>query len=45
MNTQPDSIQSIAGDDKLVFDFFENFSRFECALKRARFVKGVCYDW
>ena len=43
MNTQPDSIQSIAGDDKLVFEFFATFSRFECALKRAGFVKrGPC---
>jgi hypothetical protein len=39
VSRQPDSIQSIARDDKLVFDFFENFSRFECALKRAGFVK------
>jgi len=39
MNIQPDSIQSIAGDDELVLDFFVDFSRFECALKRAGFVK------
>jgi hypothetical protein len=29
----------MAGDDKLVFEFFATFSRFECALKRAGFVK------
>ena len=43
MNTPPDSTQPIAGDDKLVFEFFATFSRFECALKRAGFVKrGPC---
>jgi hypothetical protein len=40
VNSPPDSIQAIAGDEKLVFDFFTQFSRFECALKRAGFVKG-----
>ena len=39
MNIQSHSIQSIAGDDMLVLDFFAKFSRFECALKRAGFVK------
>lgn len=44
-------IQSIAGDDgELVLEFFASFSRFECALKRARFVKEGPYgcaipDW
>jgi hypothetical protein len=36
MNIQPHSIQSIAGDDMLVLDFFAKFSRFECALKKGR---------
>lgn len=44
-------IRSIAGDDKLVFEFFVMFSRFECGLIRAGFVrKGSSYgsaapDW
>ena len=42
-------IQSIA-NDKLVLDFFSMFSRFECGLKRAGFVKKGPYgsagtDW
>jgi hypothetical protein len=44
MKTQPNSIQAIAGDEKLVFDFFAQFSRFECALKRSGFVKGSRRD-
>jgi hypothetical protein len=37
-------IQSIAGDEKLALDFFETFSRFECGLMRAGFVKRGVYD-
>lgn len=37
------STQSIAGDTPLVLDFFETFSRFECGLKRAGFVKAGAY--
>jgi hypothetical protein len=32
-------IRSITGDEKLVLDFFATFSRFECGLKRAGFVR------
>jgi hypothetical protein len=35
------SLKSIAGDEKLVLDFFVSFSRFEYALKRSGFVKGA----
>jgi hypothetical protein len=35
------ALETIAGGDcKLVLKFFVTFSRFECALKRAHFVKG-----
>jgi hypothetical protein len=40
MSTQTNFIHTIAGDDALVLNFFEKFSRFECALKKAGFVKG-----
>jgi hypothetical protein len=40
MSTQTTFLHTIAGDDVLVQSFFEMFSRFECALKKAGFVKG-----
>jgi hypothetical protein len=33
------AVHAIAGDEPLVFMFFETFSRFECALKRGGFVR------
>ncbi len=50
-STHLDLIRSLTGgNDKLVLEFFVVFSRFECALKRAKFVKGDKYgnalpDW
>jgi hypothetical protein len=41
MSTHHNLIQSLTGgNDEIVLQFFANFSRFECALKRAGFVKG-----
>ena len=40
MSTYRNLIRPIAGDSKVVLEFFVNFSRFEYALKRAGFVEG-----
>jgi hypothetical protein len=43
MSTQTPFIHGIAGDAVLVCDFFVEFSRFECALKKAGFVMSGSY--
>ncbi len=37
--TERNLIPTLAGGDQLVWQFFVTFSRFECALKRAGFVR------
>lgn len=45
MNIHHSLMRSLTGDDsELVLQFFVTFSRFECALKRARFVRGDGYN-
>ena len=45
MDAHRNLIQSLAGGNgELVFKFFATFSGFECALKRAHFVKGDRYN-
>jgi hypothetical protein len=40
MGTPRRLLQFIGANEGVVLEFFVTFSRFECALKRARFVKG-----